>query len=72
MIENALARRSLNAVDEAVRMRSPLYEQRLAAPQAITPQYRGTMETVRGLLPGLLAPPQSGVRPWTAADRGFI
>jgi hypothetical protein len=72
MIENAFAKRSFNAVDEAVRMRSPLYEQRAAVPQAITPQYRATMETARGLLPGLLAPPQPGVRPWTPADQGFI
>jgi hypothetical protein len=72
MIENALAKRSLTSVDEMVRMRSPLYEQRAALPQAITPQYRATMETARGLLPGLLAPPQPGVRPWTPADQGFI
>jgi hypothetical protein len=70
--ENALAKRSLNAVDEMMRMRSPLYEQGLLAPQPITPQYRGTMETLRGLLPMLMAPPQRPpARPWTPADAGY-
>ncbi len=67
-IENAISRRNLLGVDELVRQRSPLYEQ-MTPPEAITPQYRATMELLRalgggGLLsqqpqpPGMLQQPQ--------------
>jgi len=41
--ENLLARRGMNAVDEMMRMRSPLYQQN----QAMTPPYRSALDLLR-------------------------
>jgi len=50
-IENNLARRSINAADEQVRMNSPEYRARLAN---MSPHETAVLQT---LMPGLLAPP---------------
>lgn len=51
-MQNNLARRSITAADEAVRMRSPLYEERF---QNLPPR---DIAVIQSILPGLLAPPR--------------
>jgi hypothetical protein len=58
MGENALARRGLNAVDELVRMRSPLYQQMQAAQPPMAPTYGRDAAIMRALGLGLLSPQQ--------------
>jgi hypothetical protein len=61
--QNNLARRSITAADEAVRMRSPLYQENL---QNLPPR---DLAVIQSILPGLLAPP---AQPGTQSGRGLL
>jgi hypothetical protein len=61
--QNALARSSLNAADQLVRQRSPLYQENL---QNLPPR---DLAVIQSILPGLLAPP---AQPGTASGRGLL
>jgi hypothetical protein len=69
LLENALARRGITAADEALRMRSPLYQERLARQSPATAMTGRDAAVLHGLLPTLMGPRP---RPWTPADQGFI
>lgn len=55
-LENSLAKRSLNSVDELVRQRSPLYQQTLGQQPLYNPMAARNAAVLRAILPGLMAP----------------
>jgi hypothetical protein len=58
MLENILARRSISAVDEALRSRSPMHQAREFMQQPATALTARDAAVLHSLAPGLLAPPQ--------------
>ena len=72
-LENALARRSINAADELIRSNSPLYRSILdAAPLSYSPGLGRDEAVMRALMPGLLAPPQPPLSSGRQMPPGFI